>query len=129
MVFLGIDFGERKIGLAIAETKIPEPVGVWRNNRKFFGRLAIFCEERMVDKVIIGQPEGDIGEEARVFGERLGRELLLPVEFFPETLTTHDAIAKMLEAGRGRNQRREREDAVSAALLLQEYLETTVRKV
>jgi putative Holliday junction resolvase len=123
MKILGIDFGLKKIGLAIADGELAEPLAVVLNNSKVFRRIAIICLENGVERIILGKPEGTIGKKAVAFGRKLNQVTLIPITFLEEVLTTKEAIAKMVEAGSTRKRRREKEDAVAAALVLQEYLE------
>ncbi len=68
---------------------------------------------------MVGIAEGEMAKKQRVFGKKLARITSLPVVFFDETLTTKEATAKMKEIGK----RIKDEDAVAAALILQNYLD------
>jgi len=46
----------------------------------------------------------------------------LPVFYQDESLTSKEAIAKMIEIGKGKKFRKEKEDAFAAALILQDWL-------
>lgn len=123
MAFLGIDFGLKKIGLALSEGKLTEPLMVIENRTVAMDKIAAICQEYGIKKVIIGLSEGKMTHRVRRFGENLSQKLKLPVLYHQETLTTQEAIAKMVEAGKKRKYRREKEDACAAALILQHYLE------
>lgn len=123
MIVLAVDFGLKKIGLAIAEENLAMPLRVLTNDSRIFGQLAQICQKEEVGRVVIGQPEGKIGRKAVDFGKKLASHLEIPIVFHAEVLTTREAIAKMIEAGKKRKGRREKEDAVAAALILQEYLD------
>jgi putative Holliday junction resolvase len=81
-----------------------------------------------VKKLIIGLPEGKLEKEIREFALKLSQLTSLPVDFEPETLTTEEALAKMIEAGKGKKARREKKDAFAAALILQNYLDSKKTK-
>jgi len=58
----------------------------------------------------------------------LASDLGLPIEYWDERLTTAIAERSLIESGSRRKQRRERVDAVAAAVMLQDYLDTQRRK-
>lgn len=117
MKILGIDYGRRKIGVALADTitKLVEPLNV--------PSISKYVQENDVRKIIIGLAGGSLDDEIKKFGERVANDTGLPVEYFDETLTTQDAQKLLLASGAKRKKRKNREDAVAAALMLQYYLE------
>ncbi|MFZ5365715.1 MAG: Holliday junction resolvase RuvX [Patescibacteria group bacterium] len=121
MKILGIDYGERKIGLAISEGVLAEPLKIVKSNRQ----IVSICQKEGIEKIVVGISEGKMAERARKFGRGLGKITGLPVKFQDETLTSQEAVAKMKEIGK----RVKDEDAISAALILQEYLETQKRRI
>jgi putative transcription antitermination factor YqgF len=118
MVTLGVDWGEKKIGLAISETSFAEPFGVVGS----FDELKEIIEKEGVGKVVLGLPEGKHQEKVRELGGRIEKELNVPVTFRSEILTTRQALEKAIEAGKPRKSRRDL-NALSATLILQEYLD------
>lgn len=124
MKILGIDFGERRIGLAITEGEIAQPLRVEIKNEKSNIKIKELCEKENIEKIVIGISEGRIAEITKRFGYVLQQITNLPVEFFDETLTTQEAIRKMVESGTSREKRKKFQDAVSAALILQGYLDS-----
>jgi len=135
MKILGIDYGLKRIGLAFSETGLAEPLSVIRHPRKTSPRgrqssvirkIAGVCQKYGVEKIVIGLPEGEIATKVREFGKKLSFFTKLPVVFQDETLTSQDAIAKMIEAGKGRKTRKRIQDAIAAAIILQSYLNSHV---
>ena len=122
MRILGIDYGLKKIGLAISEGELAEPLGVIRITN-YELRIANICEKEKIDKIVIGVSEGNMVTKQRRFGAKLVKITSLPVEFQDETLTSQDAIAKMNQAGKRRKFRRQFQDAVAAAIILQSWLD------
>lgn len=120
---LAIDFGLKKIGIAFSEGMLARPLAVIPNNEKTVDTIKKLCSENAVEKIVIGRPEGEIGKQALFFGGEIANRLMLPIVFQPEILTTKEAIAKMIHSGKSKKYRREMEDAFSAALLLEDYLE------
>lgn len=122
---LGIDYGRSKIGLAIAEGSLAEPMGVIRytDTKTLVDKLIKVIEENDIEKVIFGVSEGEMGEESKNFSLNLGKIIKIPVETFDETLSTQDAQRMSLEAGIGQKKRHQMEDAYAAAIILQNYLD------
>lgn len=118
MRILGIDWGEKKIGLAISETSFAEPFGVVGS----FDELKEIIEKEGVGKVVLGLPEGKHQEKVKELGGRIEKELNVPVTFRSEVLTTRQVLEKAIEAGKPQKSRRDL-NALSATLILQEYLD------
>jgi putative Holliday junction resolvase len=148
---LAIDYGTVRIGLAIAdiETGLPRPLmTIERVNRnEDMRRLREITSEHAVKEIVVGLPlrldgtRGEMAEEATRFGERLRKQLGLPVEMVDERLTSWEA-ERLLEEQAGRvfrddttpahvhsNMRKKKQadratvDAMAAAVILKEYLE------
>lgn len=128
MKILGIDFGQRKIGLAITEGFLAEPLGIieikncpTKRDLASPEQLGIsrICQEQDIEKIVIGLPEGRLAAKVEKFASQLGKLTDLPVEFQDETLTSQEAVAKMREIGK----KLKDEDAIAAALILQGYLD------
>lgn len=123
MRLLGLDFGLKKVGVALFLDDWPKPLAVWSNDQQLFSQINKIAMAEGIEKIVVGLPEGAMEKEVRSFGQKLAQTLDLPVEFSSECLTTDDAIDKMLKSGRKRRYRRKMEDAVAAALILENYLE------
>jgi putative Holliday junction resolvase len=109
--------------LAIAEGGLAQPFAVIINTPRVRGKIERICQEQGVEKIVIGLPESGIVGKIKDFGRKLTKITNLPVVYQEEVLTSKEAVAKMIEAGRGRKYRQIKSDAIAAALILQEYLE------
>ena len=125
MKILGIDYGRKKIGLAVSEGLLAQPLKVLR-----YKKFNILCEQLEkkikalgIEKIVMGISEGTMAEETKEFGRRLQEKLATPVEYQDETLTTKEAQRLSIEAGINRKKRKKMEDAYAAALILQAYLD------
>lgn len=129
MKILGIDYGRRKIGLAFGDTdsKLARPHSVIKvkSPDETIKKIGLLLKETETSQIVIGISDGEVGKEARKFGERLENELKVDVSFQDETLTTQDAQSKAIAAGIKRKKRKSLEDAFAATLILQEYLDVT----
>ncbi len=133
---LGLDSGERRVGVAISdETRLlASPVVVLdrRNGlRPVLEALSAIVSREGVNHVVVGLPlnadgsEGPQARRANDFARLVGRVVGLPVTMWDERLSTREA-EDALRAG-GRNLRRMRQrgqlDAYAAAAILQDFLD------
>lgn len=125
MRYLGIDYGRKKIGLAVAQGKLSEPFKVVReeNMDKTIERIVSIIKELGIEKVVVGVSEGEMAKESILFTKNLRAKVSIPVETSDETLTSFDAINMSIEAGIKRKKRKTREDAFAASIMLQNYLD------
>ena len=130
---LGIDFGERRIGLAISDSEgrmaVPQGVLIRETDRRAAYQIAALAREEQVRRLVLGEPIGLDGssgknvERVRRFGARLEKATGLPVFFVDEALTTVEAAQRLAEIGMDRRHRPELRDAVAAQILLQQALD------
>jgi putative Holliday junction resolvase len=125
MKILGIDYGRRKIGLATATTTLAEAYKVVRVESvpDAVEKVKKIAESEGVEKLVIGVSEGKMAKETKNFAKELKIRLKLPVEFQDETLSTQEAQNLSIEAGLTKKKRKRLEDAYSATLTLQNYLD------
>ncbi len=119
MKYLGIDYGRKKIGLAMSEGKLSEPYQVIRyaDYEKMIAHIKRIIEKQKVEKVVVGISEGEMAEESKRFAKEFDAET------FDETLSSHDAIEMSVASGMGRKKRKEMEDAFAASIMLQNYID------
>ena len=124
MNLLGIDFGRKKIGVAISEGNLPKPLKVIRVKapENALAEITKIVNEEKIDKIIVGISEGEIGKETKEFAEFLRSSLTIDVELEDETLSSQNAQQQLLNTNKHRKKRKEVEDAVSAALILESYI-------
>jgi len=131
---LGIDYGDRRIGLALGDTDVGIAMGLPTLERRSAGAdiiepLRRICREQGVRRIVVGLPvnmDGTQGERARLslaFAQGLRTALDIEVETFDERLTTRQADRAMLEGNLSRKKREARVDRLAAQLLLQSYLD------
>jgi putative Holliday junction resolvase len=134
---LGIDFGERRIGLAISDPDgrlaLPLVTLERRNDRSALRQIAEIAQREGVGRLVLGEPvdlygqRGPTAERARRFGERLAEMTGLPVEWVDEALTSVEAAARLRQAGVDTRREPGRIDAVAAQILLQDALDRQAR--
>jgi putative Holliday junction resolvase len=136
---LGIDAGERRIGLALSDElrMLARPLRVLHRDHGLAPALddiqAIATAER-VTQVVVGWPinaDGSLGRQARraaEFARTVERVVGLPVQLWDERLSTQEARARLrAQGGRARVRSRGEVDAVAAAVMLQDYLDAQPR--
>lgn len=137
MRFLGIDYGDRRIGLALSDPLgiIAGPLPTYekkpgKSEIEFFKSL---IAEKEIQKIIIGLPinmdgtEGTRAALAREFGEKL-KALGPEIIFKDERLSSVSANKALDEAGMNWRKRKEVVDAVAAVIILQSYLDKAARE-
>lgn len=130
---LSIDYGERRLGLAISdETQtLASGLGVYtrQSAEADLRYLRELIARERVEKIVLGLPlnmdgsQGFKAQEALEFKEQLETQLKIPVELVDERLTTQEAERVLIEADLSRRRRKEVRDQLAAVLILQRYLD------
>jgi putative Holliday junction resolvase len=131
---LGIDLGEKRIGLAISDPSesVALPAGMIesRGRKADLAALAGLARERGVKQIVVGLPlhmDGRAGPEAqaaRAFAKALETESGIPVETLDERWSSVAAERTLRETGQSRRKRKTGEaDTLAATLLLRTFLE------
>jgi putative Holliday junction resolvase len=131
---LGIDFGDRKIGLAVSDRLqiTAQPLTNYRRKTQqedgdYFKRLVMEYE---ITEVIVGLPlrmdgsSGTRAEKTRDFARWLENVLDLPVRLWDERLTTKQANQILSQQKMSQKAKKDAEDQVSAMIILSTYLES-----
>lgn len=123
MRYLGIDFGLRRVGLAVSEGELTSPWQIIevKGFSDAVEKVAKVITEGEFDKIVVGLPEGRMGKNVVGFVNALKKKGF-EVETFEETLSSKKALEVMIEQGVKQKKRRH-EDAYSAAGILQNYLD------
>lgn len=136
---LGLDFGERRIGVAISD-----PLGLIATGVAVIGKGETFAEDireikRLIKKydgveeIVVGWPKtlagvaGPAADKVSLFIETLRAEFNLNIVAWDERLTTKAAERGLIAAGLSREKRRQVIDKSAAALILQSYLDSKKR--
>lgn len=134
MRILGLDVGERTIGVAMSDPLGYTAQGINTIRRK---NLAIdlaeirkICDEYTVDSIVLGLPKnmngtiGPSGEKVIELSKILEEELHVPVKLWDERLTTVAAHKAMIEGDLSRAKRKKIVDKIAAIYILQGYLDS-----
>lgn len=136
---LGIDYGERRIGLALSDAtgllaspwkRLPNDADLGAAARRLAGEVrALQDEDTGLDAIVIGLPRRLNGEPndqtARVqaLARLLAEEVSVPIALQDERLTSHEADELLAQRERDWRRRKDQVDALAAALILQDYLD------
>lgn len=124
MRLLGIDYGSKRIGLAITDPSgfFPTPYDVVENDKRVILKIKKICQDNDISKIIIGRSLDYKGQDNPInrysldFAQKLTKEIGLPIEWENEILTT-----KETERFFGRDKLN---DARAASLILKSYIDS-----
>jgi putative Holliday junction resolvase len=124
---LGIDFGEAKIGLAVAdsETKMAFARGALANDGNFLEKLAEIVSEENVEMIIVGivshAKDPKSFDAKKKFGKLIEKEIKVKIAYQDEMFTTKMAQANLI--AKGMKNVGKIDDAESARIILQSWLD------
>ena len=128
---IGIDYGTRRIGLAIGDSDrcLAFALGAHEEGKdgSIFKVLAGLIQERNIKGFVVGLPltaageEGDTSSRARKFAGRLEEQFGLPVVLWDERYSSQEADRWL--ASKRRKDKKDR-DALAAEIILQSYLDS-----
>lgn len=130
---LAIDYGERRIGLAVSDPDFDFVSGLPTIDRTELedspvAEIGKIVEREGVDRIVLGIPytmegtEGEAARAARAFEARLVDALDLPVEEWDERLTSQAAKRALRETGHSEREMKGKIDQLAAVLMLEGYL-------
>ena len=137
MRILGLDYGSRRIGVALCDELGMTAQGIatiaGKNREADLEAIADLVRRHAVERIVVGYPlrldgsEGIQCEKINRFMRRLEAMVSLPIIRWDETLSTKEAEELLRERGVRRERRREVVDRVAACLILQGYLDASAR--
>ena len=133
MTILGLDVGEKRIGVALAEGLLAIPLTVIdrRVEETDMELIMALVEEYKAERIVVGLPRlmnGNIGtqaEEILSFSGALAGHVDIPVDTWDERLSTVTAERLLIDTGMKRKKRKGKIDSMAAAIILQAYLDGT----
>lgn len=135
MVILAVDYGDVRTGLAVCDPleMLASPVGVLRQTdaEQLCAEIAEIAAERKAERIVLGLPknmdgtEGFRAESCRAFADLLAKKTGLSVELQDERLTTVSAHRALNMTDTRGKKRKAVVDAVSAVIILEDYLRRT----
>ncbi|RPF55542.1 Holliday junction resolvase RuvX [Aquisalibacillus elongatus] len=135
MKILGLDVGEKTIGVAVSDALHFTAQGIetikWDESdyNTALPRLKELIDQYEVTKIVIGHPKnmnntiGERAESSESFAAYIEQEWNIPVVLWDERLTTMAAERVLLEADMSRKKRKKVIDKMAAVMILQSYLD------
>ncbi len=134
MRILGVDYGEKRIGLAVSipfqNMAVPLKVINVVSHKKAILEIAETVVQESVDMIVVGLPinmdgsSGEMVDRVMDFVAKVAAATGKKVETWDERLTTVMAEKSMLDGDLSRSKRKSIRDKISAQILLQDYLES-----
>ncbi len=137
MRIIGLDFGEKTVGVALSDEMglTAQPYTTVHRERRdklrqTYAKLESIMEEMEVGLIVVGLPkgldniEGEMCERARNFGDNLSRRTGVDVVYVDERLTTRAADDVLKTGDVKKKDRKQYVDKIAASLILKTYLET-----
>ncbi len=133
MRILGIDYGTKKIGLAISDetNTIALPLSVIDANENSINEIKRILEENNVEKIVVGLPitlsgtKGKRALETEEFIDRLKKAVNVEIVEWDERLSTRFSERVLNSANvRGRKNKKKVIDKIAATFILQGYLDS-----
>jgi putative Holliday junction resolvase len=131
---LGLDIGDKRIGVAISDPEeiLASPLAIItrEDDKKAIDDIIKLVDQHNVERIVVGLPyslDGSIGGQANKvmdFAERLSQYTRASMEIWDERLSTVAVERLLREAGKKKAKKRERRDAAAAAFILQGYLDS-----
>ncbi|MFA5422499.1 MAG: Holliday junction resolvase RuvX [Phycisphaerae bacterium] len=135
MKYLAIDYGLKRTGLAVCDPSqtICSPLSVLDSTRNLIGKLAEIITAENIDAVVVGLPinmddtEGLQAKKVRDFAAKLKAAINVPLHFQDERLSSFTADEKLKMHDLSRAGKKQRQDALAAAQILQDFLDAQNR--
>lgn len=138
MRILGLDYGERTIGVAVSDELGWTAQGVEvirrRSEAEDMDRIGRLIREYDVGEIVVGLPRnmnatiGERGERSIAFAEKLRETFGLPVRLWDERLSTMAAERTLISADVSRSKRKQVIDKIAASIILQGYLDSISKR-
>lgn len=120
--YLCIDYGRKRIGLALSYGTLAEPLTIIENDERVLEKLHFICAEHRVNHLIVGISQREMAVESKQFGQLIGQQLGMPVQYADENFSSAAVHEKLQWLG-GKQRRKEPIDHLAAAEILQDWLD------
>ena len=134
MRLLGLDVGDRRIGVSLSDslglTAQPLTVVERRREAEALSAIRALVSRHQVEKIIVGLPltmrgtPGPQSDKVTAFVEALRRQVTVPIQLLDERLTTVQGTRTLQALGTTGRRRKQLIDQVAAQLILQQFLDT-----
>jgi len=127
---LAIDYGKKRIGLAVTSTFIPTPLEpiIVKNLESVLLEISKIIKEHEASEIVVGLPlnmdgtESEMTKEVRTFASEIESYFGLKINFINEQLTSREATEKLAITEKDWKKRKKKLDSASACIILESYL-------
>lgn len=118
---LALDFGTKRIGVAISFGSLAEPLVVIQYDQldQAIAQIQQLCLDHRVTQLVIGLSENQMATQTKQFGERISQICQLPIEYVDETLSSKQVLNSFKDR---KKHHKGPIDHLSASLILEEWL-------
>jgi putative holliday junction resolvase len=137
MKYLGLDVGDRRIGIAFGDSELrmttPVDVIIRATLERDVQAIAEFAKRYDVEHIVVGLPrnmdgtEGAQAESVIAFAKKIAQMISVPQIFWDERLSTVEATQRSHATGAHGKKARRNLDAIAAAVILQDFLDSQAR--
>lgn len=129
--FLALDYGTKRIGVAMNIGDLVEPLEVIENQLSSaepvvgddaIARIRSLCQTHAIETIVVGLSEGAMAERTQQFVSLIRQELALPVQLNDETLSSAQVQSRLREQGVNLSRLTTPIDHYAAALILEDFL-------
>lgn len=132
MKYLGIDFGSKRVGLALSDTSgmLARPLVVLKNDRNLISEMEKIIQKESIEALVVGSSLGNpIQQAITEFVGQVSLVTMLPVEMMNEAFTSVEAHGRKGKESQSARQTKAPQkpsdlDARAAAVILQRFLDT-----
>lgn len=122
MNYLAIDYGSKRIGLAVAIEGIIEPILPIKNDTKLFENLNKIINDYQIEKIYVGISEGEFALQTKKFVQKLISMVKLPIETTEEAVSTIEAEKIFFDNRKKKKNYKKNIDSISAAVILRRVI-------
>jgi putative Holliday junction resolvase len=122
MIFLGIDYGSKRIGLAISVNSIISPISPIKNNSDKYKNILKIIKDEKIEKIFVGICEGKFALETKNFVSKLKSMVNLTVETVEEAISTIEAAEIYKTNKKPKKKYKSLIDSIAAAVILRRII-------
>jgi len=122
MNYLAIDYGSKRIGLAVAVRGVIEPILPIKNDNNLFENIKKIIFDYRIEKIFVGISEGVFASRTKKFVEELKSMVRLSIETTEEAVSTIEADKIFLTNHKKKKDYKKSIDSISAAVILRRVI-------
>lgn len=120
---LAIDYGTKRVGLAVNHAGLAEPLTIVANDENLVPWLKSLIEDQEIELILVGISEQKMAEKTKFFAEKLKTAVGIPLDFFDETLSSAEARKRLAHSSMKLKSKQGPIDHYAAAIFLQDWLD------